>query len=120
MSSRAPGITSFDDRGLAELKNELRRLWDAFEKVKVATIPSAVPEIPSSIGLSQVSNPTVPPEEDAVLPGKVTGLAVTNYSLFVDPTTGVTLASVQISWTPNLSEGTQPADVDIYEIVWYE
>ena len=112
MSSRGPGITKFDDKGLNELKNELRRLWDAIRKTTPISPPE--PEIPPQIELLQESDPTVSPEEAEVLPGKVIGLSVSNYSLYTDPTTGLKLASVKLVWD-DLDE-----DVDIYEITWEE
>jgi len=52
----------------------------------------------------------------APTPSKVTGVVLTNLGTFVDPTTGITLAKVQVDWTENaISEG-----VDGYEIVWEE
>lgn len=52
----------------------------------------------------------------SLIPSKVTGVVLTNLGVFVDPTTGVTLAKIQVDWTENaLSEL-----VDLYEVVWTE
>ena len=114
MTSRGPGITGFDDRGLAELKNELRRLWDAIKKA--TPMAPVIPEETPAIILSQDSDPTAPTEDDLLLPGKVIGVVVTNYALYVDPTTGVTLASVKVTWDQN----NEVEKVDVYEIQWDE
>jgi hypothetical protein len=51
----------------------------------------------------------------SLIPSKVVGVTVADEALYVDPTTGVTLASVKIEWTDNaLSEL-----VDAYELIWY-
>ena len=47
-------------------------------------------------------------------PSKVTGIVVTDENLYVDPTTGVTLASVKIEWTNNADDEL----IDAYEIIW--
>ncbi len=47
-------------------------------------------------------------------PSKVTGVTITDEALYVDPTTGITLASVKVEWNNN------PLDelVDSYEELW--
>jgi len=48
-------------------------------------------------------------------PSKVTGVVVTDEALYVDPSTGVTLASVRIEWNNNADSEL----VDSYEVLWY-
>jgi len=51
---------------------------------------------------------------DAPKPTKVANVVVTDESLYIDPTTGITLASVKVEWDNN------PTDeyVDTYEVLW--
>lgn len=51
----------------------------------------------------------------APVPSKIINVVVTNEALYVDPTTGVTLASVKVEWQ------NSPDDemVDAYEVIWY-
>lgn len=49
-------------------------------------------------------------------PSKVTGVVITDESLYVDPTTGVTLASVKVEWNNNAADEL----VDTYEVLWFE
>lgn len=49
-------------------------------------------------------------------PSTVTGITVTDEALYIDPTTGVTLASVKVQWTNNADSEL----VDSYEVLWYE
>jgi len=48
-------------------------------------------------------------------PSMVTGIVITDETLYVDPTTGVTLASVKVEWTNNAASEF----VDSYEVLWY-
>lgn len=52
----------------------------------------------------------------APVPSQVTGVTVTNLETFVDPTTGLTLARVQVNWIENAASEY----VDVYEITWKE
>ena len=63
---------------------------------------------------SEWSYPVPVITSEAPKPSVVTGIVVTNETLYVDPTTGVTLASVKVEWDNN------PADemVDSYEVLW--
>lgn len=45
-------------------------------------------------------------------PSDVTGIVITDEPLYIDPTTGITLASVKVEWD-NSTE-----NIDIYEILW--
>lgn len=47
-------------------------------------------------------------------PSKVTGVSITDETLYVDPTTGVTLASVKVEWDNNADSEL----VDSYEVLW--
>ena len=48
------------------------------------------------------------------IPSKVTGVAVTDEALYIDPTTGITLASVKVEWDNNADSEL----VDSYEVLW--
>jgi len=48
-------------------------------------------------------------------PSIVTGIVITDETLYVDPTTGVTLASVKVEWNNNAADEL----VDSYEVLWY-
>lgn len=63
---------------------------------------------------SEWSLTTIVKTVSAPKPSTVTGITVSNESLYVDPTTGVTLASVKVSWNDN-AEGEL---VDVYEVLW--
>ena len=52
----------------------------------------------------------------APAPSQVTGVAITNQSMYIDPVTGVTMARVLIEWTNNAASEY----VDEYEIVYVE
>jgi hypothetical protein len=52
---------------------------------------------------------------DAPKPSVVAGIAVTDEALYIDPTTGVTLASVKVEWDNNADDEL----VDSYEVLWY-
>ena len=47
-------------------------------------------------------------------PSVVTGIVVTDEALYIDPTTGVTLASVKVEWDNNADSEL----VDSYEVLW--
>ena len=47
-------------------------------------------------------------------PSVVGGIAVTDEALYIDPTTGVTLASVKVEWDNNADDEM----VDSYEVLW--
>lgn len=49
-------------------------------------------------------------------PSVVTGIAITDETLYIDPTTGVTLSSVKVEWNNNADD----ENVDSYEVLWYE
>jgi len=53
---------------------------------------------------------------DPPQPSVVTGIAITDESLYIDLTTGVTLASVKVEWDNNADD----EDVDTYEPIWHE
>ena len=63
---------------------------------------------------SEWSLTTIVKTVSAPKPSTVTGITVTNESLYVDPTTGVTLASVKVSWNDNQADEL----VDVYEVLW--
>ena len=48
-------------------------------------------------------------------PSVVTGIAITDETLYIDPTTGVTLSSVKIEWDNNADNEY----VDAYEPLWH-
>lgn len=48
-------------------------------------------------------------------PSVVTGVVITDEALYIDPTTGVTLASVKVEWDINADSEL----VDSYEELWY-
>ena len=52
---------------------------------------------------------------DPPQPTKVANVAVTDEALYIDPTTGVTLASVKVEWDNNATDEY----VDVYESLWY-
>jgi hypothetical protein len=52
---------------------------------------------------------------DAPKPSIVTGIAITDEALYIDPTTGITLASVKVEWDNNADSEL----VDSYEVIWY-
>ena len=49
-------------------------------------------------------------------PSVVTGMVITDEILYIDPTTGVTLASVKVEWNNNADDEL----VDTYEELWFE
>jgi len=51
----------------------------------------------------------------APVPSKVTGVTITNEPLYIDPTTGVTLASIKVEWNNNADDEL----VDTYEVLWW-
>ena len=48
-------------------------------------------------------------------PTIVAGMVITDEALYIDPTTGVTLASVKVEWDNNATDEL----VDTYEVLWY-
>lgn len=52
----------------------------------------------------------------APVPSQVTGVTLSSGGTFVDPTTGVTLAKIQVTWNANPTD----ENVDVYEIIWTE
>jgi len=48
------------------------------------------------------------------VPTTVAGIAVTDENLYIDPTTGATLASVKVEWDNNADDEL----VDTYEVLW--
>ena len=59
-----------------------------------------------------VTQTTGPPPKPSV----VTGIVITDETLYIDPTTGITLASVKIEWNNNADNEL----VDAYEPLWNE
>jgi len=52
----------------------------------------------------------------APVPSQVTGVVLTNLTMFVDPITGEQTARVQVDWTDNATSEL----VDLYEVIWTE
>jgi hypothetical protein len=52
----------------------------------------------------------------APVPSQVTGVVLTNLTMFVDPITGEQMARVRVDWTDNATSEL----VDLYEVTWTE
>ncbi len=90
---------------------------EIIRKLKYKKIPITEGEksvVQQMIDTTIISGYPPPADKICPIPSDVTGIVITDETLYVDPTTGITLASVKVEWDNNADS----EKIDVYEILW--